>query len=238
MITLTNYCPKPGIAHLAPSLAGHEAQSIAKPKCEVMRAFSNQSPVQGVEQDLKGNGVDRTDQIQETEESQIHFKFMAMTAIFASAAGLSQAQTVDITGITFLNDRIDDAQTATNKDIARGTDANRFGNPEFRPACRAAPRSAISGRMATTIPRISRPVAGCVLPAVRWSKPSALRLTTRMWRASGPNRMSLAFMTPTITSTKRSKPLRSVAFGQTALPPRLTKSPRTGSWALVRAIGS
>jgi putative salt-induced outer membrane protein len=98
-----------------------------------MRAFSNQSPVQGVEQDLKGNGVDRTDQIQETEESQIHFKFMAMTAIFASAAGLSQAQTVDITGITVINDRIDDAQTAANKDIARGTDANRFGNPEFRP---------------------------------------------------------------------------------------------------------
>ena len=34
--------------------------------------------------------------------------------------------------MTTLNDRIDDIQTAANKDIARGNDANRFGNPEFR----------------------------------------------------------------------------------------------------------
>lgn len=60
-------------------------------------------------------------------------KIIAMAAVFASAGALVQAQTSDTTGMTALNDRIDDIQTAANKDIARGNDANRFGNPEFRP---------------------------------------------------------------------------------------------------------
>ena len=55
---------------------------------------------------------------------------VALALGFASAGSLVQAQT-DTTGITALNDRIDDIQTAVNDEIARGNDENRFGNPEF-----------------------------------------------------------------------------------------------------------
>lgn len=58
---------------------------------------------------------------------------VALAAAFVSAGALAQAQTPDVTGLTPLNDRIDDMQTDANKDIARGNDASRFGNPEFRP---------------------------------------------------------------------------------------------------------
>lgn len=55
---------------------------------------------------------------------------LALALGVASAGSLVQAQT-DTTGITALNDRIDDIQTAVNDEIARGNDENRFGNPEF-----------------------------------------------------------------------------------------------------------
>ena len=60
-------------------------------------------------------------------------RIIAMAAIFASAGALVQAQTSDTTGITAINDRIDEIQTAASDDIARGNDASRFGNPEFNP---------------------------------------------------------------------------------------------------------
>lgn len=57
----------------------------------------------------------------------------AALAVFASMAGVALAQTPDTTGIAPLNDRIDDIQRDVAKDVARGTDVSRFGNPDFRP---------------------------------------------------------------------------------------------------------
>jgi putative salt-induced outer membrane protein len=51
--------------------------------------------------------------------------------VLALASGAALAQT-DITGITTLNDQLDDQETAIAKDMARSNDANRFGNPETR----------------------------------------------------------------------------------------------------------
>jgi putative salt-induced outer membrane protein len=55
---------------------------------------------------------------------------LALALGFASAGSMAYAQT-DTTGITALNDRIDDIQSDVNDEIARGEDENRFGNPEF-----------------------------------------------------------------------------------------------------------
>jgi putative salt-induced outer membrane protein len=46
-------------------------------------------------------------------------------------AGLGQAQTT-ITGIRNVNDRIDDIQRDTQRELDRANDENRFGNPESR----------------------------------------------------------------------------------------------------------
>lgn len=58
---------------------------------------------------------------------------LPLALVLAASAGLAQAQTPDTTGIAPLNDRIDDIERDVAKDIARGDDARRFGNPEFRP---------------------------------------------------------------------------------------------------------
>ena len=55
---------------------------------------------------------------------------LALALGFASAGSLVHAQT-NITGMTSLNDRIDDIQRDVNDAIARGNDENRFGNPDF-----------------------------------------------------------------------------------------------------------
>ena len=55
------------------------------------------------------------------------------------------AQT-DLTGMTTLNDRIDDIQTSAADDIARGQDENRFGNPEFRPGLSGSASLGYSGQ--------------------------------------------------------------------------------------------
>jgi putative salt-induced outer membrane protein len=55
---------------------------------------------------------------------------LALAVGFASAGSFAYAQT-DLTGLTSLNDRIDDIQDDVNEDLARGEDPNRFGNPEF-----------------------------------------------------------------------------------------------------------
>ena len=55
---------------------------------------------------------------------------LALALGFASAGSLVHAQT-NITGMTALNDRIDDIQRDVNDAIAQGEDENRFGNPEF-----------------------------------------------------------------------------------------------------------
>lgn len=51
--------------------------------------------------------------------------------VLALAAGAAMAQT-DITGLTSLNDQLDDQEREIAKDLARSNDANRFGNPESR----------------------------------------------------------------------------------------------------------
>jgi putative salt-induced outer membrane protein len=55
---------------------------------------------------------------------------LALALGFASAGSMAYAQT-DTTGITALNDRIDDIQSDVSDEIARGEDPNRFGNPEL-----------------------------------------------------------------------------------------------------------
>ncbi len=51
----------------------------------------------------------------------------------ASVGSVAEAQSTDATGVSALNDRIDDIETAISDDLSRGNDENRFGNPEFRP---------------------------------------------------------------------------------------------------------
>ena len=55
-----------------------------------------------------------------------------VSALAIAFAGAAFAQT-DLTGSTTINDQIDDMATDANKELARGQDASRFGNPEFRP---------------------------------------------------------------------------------------------------------
>ncbi len=64
----------------------------------------------------------------------------------ASAGSIAQAQSNDITGVNALNDRIDDIQTAVAKDMARGQDANRFGNPDFHPGLSGSASLGYSGQ--------------------------------------------------------------------------------------------
>ncbi|MCW1917506.1 DUF481 domain-containing protein [Rhodobacter sp. KR11] len=77
-------------------------------------------------------------------------KTLPLAAAFAAFAGIAAAQTPyvtpDTTGIAPLNDRIDDLQTAAEKDIARGQDASRFGNPEFRPGLSGSASLGYSGQ--------------------------------------------------------------------------------------------
>ncbi len=74
----------------------------------------------------------------------------ALAAALASLTGFAAtetlAQTPDTTGIAPLNDRIDDLQTAAEKDIKRGTDASRFGNPDFRPGLSGSASLGYSGQ--------------------------------------------------------------------------------------------
>ncbi|MGV8952750.1 MAG: DUF481 domain-containing protein, partial [Cypionkella sp.] len=53
----------------------------------------------------------------------------ALVLALASSAGFAQTT---LTGVTTLNDRLDDQERDINKDIARQNDSYRFGNPEFR----------------------------------------------------------------------------------------------------------
>lgn len=76
----------------------------------------------------------------------VTLKLIAFAAALAALTDLAAAQTPDTTGIAPLNDRIDDLQTAAEKDIARGQDASRFGNPEFRPGLSGSASLAYSGQ--------------------------------------------------------------------------------------------
>lgn len=73
-------------------------------------------------------------------------KTLSLAAALATLASLAAAQTPDTTGIAPLNDRIDDFQTAAEDDIARGNDASRFGNPEFRPGLSGSASLGYSGQ--------------------------------------------------------------------------------------------
>jgi len=64
----------------------------------------------------------------------------------ATVAAHAQAQTNEITGTTQLNDRIDDIQENVADDLARGNDAYRFGNPEFRPGLSGSASLGYSGQ--------------------------------------------------------------------------------------------
>lgn len=61
-------------------------------------------------------------------------------------AGLARAQSPDTTGIAPLNDRIDDIRRDAERDIARGDDLWRFGNPEFRPGLSGSASLSYSGQ--------------------------------------------------------------------------------------------
>jgi putative salt-induced outer membrane protein len=56
----------------------------------------------------------------------------AAAALSLALVSAAQAQTT-LTGIEALDDRLDDIETSVRDDLARGEDAARFGNPEYRP---------------------------------------------------------------------------------------------------------
>ena len=70
----------------------------------------------------------------------------ALMVGLASAGSLAQAQSTDTTGVSALNDRINDIETAISDDLARGNDENRFGNPEFRPGLSGSASIGYSGQ--------------------------------------------------------------------------------------------
>ena len=64
----------------------------------------------------------------------------------ASAGSMAQAQTDELTGTSQINTRIDNIQRDVATDMARGQDASRFGNPEFRPGLSGGASPGYSGQ--------------------------------------------------------------------------------------------
>jgi len=72
--------------------------------------------------------------------------YFGATAVMMSIAAAGAIAQTDLTGTTALNDRIDDIQTANQDEIARGQDASRFGNPEYRPGLSGSASLGYSGQ--------------------------------------------------------------------------------------------
>lgn len=66
----------------------------------------------------------------------------ALTLILANGAAFAE----DLTGVSDLDDRIADIETAVSDDLARSQDAARFGNPEFRPGLTGSASLGYSGQ--------------------------------------------------------------------------------------------
>ena len=73
------------------------------------------------------------------------FKFATVAAL-ALALTTSGAFAQELLGTTALNDTLDDIDRDVAKDMARGQDAARFGNPEFRPGLSGSASLAFSGK--------------------------------------------------------------------------------------------
>lgn len=78
------------------------------------------------------------------------FEIAALVLGLASVGFAAQAETTDFTGTTALNDQIDDIQTAVDDEIDRGTDANRFRNPEYRPGMSGSVSLGYTGQTGNT----------------------------------------------------------------------------------------
>jgi putative salt-induced outer membrane protein len=76
---------------------------------------------------------------------------LAVAAVVAGVmgAGFAQAQTT-ITGIRNVDDRIDDIQRDTQRELDRANDANRFGNPEARQGLSGSASFGYSGTSGAT----------------------------------------------------------------------------------------
>ena len=76
----------------------------------------------------------------------MNMKLTAVSAVvLALAAGAAMAQS-DITGITSLNDRLDDQERDINRDLNRARDSYRFGNPESRTGLSGSASLGYSGK--------------------------------------------------------------------------------------------
>jgi putative salt-induced outer membrane protein len=67
-------------------------------------------------------------------------------AAMAVALATSGAFAQELLGTTALNDTIDDIDRDVAKDMARSSDASRFGNPEFRPGLSGSASLSYSGK--------------------------------------------------------------------------------------------
>jgi putative salt-induced outer membrane protein len=67
----------------------------------------------------------------------------AIALIVATSAVFAQSE---ITGITTLEDRLDDIDEAIADDLARSNDDNRFGNPDFQPGLSGSASLGYSGK--------------------------------------------------------------------------------------------
>jgi putative salt-induced outer membrane protein len=80
--------------------------------------------------------------------------YMGATAIvlsFAATQAIAQDnENTDLTGTSTLTTRLDDIQSDVSDDLASGQDANRFGNPEFRPGLSGSASLGYSGQSGNT----------------------------------------------------------------------------------------
>lgn len=112
---------------------------------------------------------------------------LATVAALALALTTSGAMAQELLGTTALNDTLDDIDRDVATDMRRGTDASRFGNPEFRPGFSGSASLAYSGKTGN-------------------SESQDLTIGTRLRYASGPLVQTLGvaidFQEAANTSTK------------------------------------
>ncbi len=73
-------------------------------------------------------------------------KYLGATAVMMSIVASGALAQTDLTGVSAMNDRVDDIQSAASDDIARGQDESRFGNPEYRPGLSGSASLGYSGQ--------------------------------------------------------------------------------------------
>lgn len=72
--------------------------------------------------------------------------YLGATAVMMTIAAAGAFAQTDLTGVTAMNDRVDDIQSDARDEIARGEDDNRFGNPEYRPGLSGSASLGYSGQ--------------------------------------------------------------------------------------------